>query len=121
MSHKVSLKDKIEHGVENFVHDVEDFVQEKWHHRLHRKAHHHVHRLRQKPDRHKEVIAFSFAFVITAVIFSMWYFFSLPKIFADYNSTRAENDRLDRSVNPLNDFNQMYDAAAQNGNDLWEK
>lgn len=114
MSKKVSLKDRIEHDAEDLFHTVEDFVVEKWHHRLHRKAKHHVHRLRQRPDRHKEIMAFSFAFTITAVIFVMWYFFSLPSIFADYNRTRAENDRLDRSANPLTDLKTMYNEAAAN-------
>ena len=119
MSHKVSLKDKIEHGVENFVHDTEEFIQERWHHKLHHKAKRHIHKLRQRPDRHKEVVAFSFAFLITGIIFSMWYFFSLPKIFAEYNRSRAENERLDRSANPLTDFKQMYgDAAEREGNIL---
>lgn len=114
MSKKVSLKDRIENEAEELFHTVEDFVQDKWHHRLHRKAHHHVHRLRQKPDRHKEIIAFSFAFVITLVIFVMWYFFSLPHIFADYKRTQAENARLQETANPLTDLKDRYNEAAAN-------
>ncbi|MEN9604665.1 MAG: hypothetical protein RJB39_350 [Candidatus Parcubacteria bacterium] len=111
MSHKVSLKDKIENTAETFVHDVEEFIQEKWHHRLHRKARHHVHRLRQRPDHHKQIIAFSFAFVCTAVVFVLWYFFSLPRIFNEYKVNQAENARLERSANPLDDLKTKFQTG----------
>ncbi len=117
MSHKASLKDNIGHAVEDFARSTENFIAERWHHRLHRRARHHVHKLRQRPNKHKEIMAFSFAFVITAIIFVLWYSFSLPKIFGEYYRTRAENERLDRSANPLTDFQSMYKEAAANNID----
>lgn len=67
---------------------------EKLHHKLHRHAKHHVHRLRGKSDTHKKVFAFSFAFTVTLIVFMLWYFLSLPKILYIYRVNKAENQRL---------------------------
>ncbi len=109
MSQKVSLKEKLESEIQHVAHDVEDFVYEKWHHRLHKKARHHVHKLRARPDHHKKAIAFSVSFVVTIVVFGLWYVFSMPRIFEDYRVTQAQNERLGETINPLDDMKQMYD------------
>lgn len=110
MSQKVSLKDKLESEIHDAVHSVEDFVYEKWHHRLHKKARHHVHKLRAKPDHHKKAIAFSLSFVITATVFVLWYIFSVPRIFQDYRTTQMQNARLGEEINPIDQMKDMYDA-----------
>lgn len=109
MSQKVSLKEKLESEIEDVVHNVEDFVYEKWHHRLHRKTKHHVHKLRARPDHHKKVVAFSVSFVITAVVFGLWYVFSIPRILQDYRVTQMQNERLGQTINPVDDIKQMYE------------
>lgn len=110
MSQKVSLKDKLESEIQDAVHSVEDFVYEKWHHRLHKKARHHVHKLRTKPDHHKKAVAFSLSFVITATVFVLWYIFSVPRIFQDYRTTQMQNARLGEEINPIDEMKDMYDA-----------
>jgi hypothetical protein len=79
---------------------------EKLHHKVHRHAKHHVHRLRGKSDTHKKVFAFSFAFVVTLFVFMLWYFLSLPKILDAYRVTKSENERLKDS--PVDKFKNIF-------------
>ena len=53
---------------------------EKIHHKVHRHLKHHVHRLREKPERHRKAVAFGIAAAVTLIVFMLWYFLSLPKI-----------------------------------------
>jgi hypothetical protein len=78
---------------------------EKLHHKVHRHARRHVHRLRGESDTHKKIFAFSFAFVVTLVVFMLWYFLSLPKILDTYRVTKAENQRLNDS--PIDKFKNI--------------
>ncbi len=110
MSKKVSLREKIEHEAEDLFTDVEDFIQEKWHHKLHRHAQHHVHRLRQKPTHHKQVVAFAISFSVTAFVFVLWYVFSVPRIMQSYQTAQKQNSRLEVSANPIEEIKDMYNA-----------
>ncbi|MBC7981564.1 hypothetical protein H7X65_00640 [Candidatus Parcubacteria bacterium] len=67
------------------------------HHKIHRHARHHVHRLRGKSETHRKVFAFSFAFTVTFIVFVLWYFLSLPKILETYRITKSENERINDS------------------------
>lgn len=79
-----------------------NYRNELLHHKLHRHATHHVHRLRGKSDAHKKAFAFSFAFTVTFIVFMLWYFLSLPKILETYNVSKAENERIpDTSLQEL--------------------
>lgn len=116
MSKRLSLKEQIRHleyeveeEVEKAYHTIEHLIQEKWHQKLHRHARHHVHRLRKKPDHHKRAIAFGVSFGVTAVIFVLWYFLSVPMIMNEYRVSRDENNRLRESANPIDEFNAMYE------------
>lgn len=116
MSHRPSLKEQIRHleyeveeEVKSTYHTIEHLIQEKWHQKLHRHARHHVHRLRKKPDHHKKAVAFGVSFGVTAVVFVLWYFLSVPIIMNEYRVSRDENNRLRESSNPIDDFNAMYE------------
>ncbi|MBC7982093.1 hypothetical protein H7X65_03390 [Candidatus Parcubacteria bacterium] len=74
-----------------------NYRNELLHHKIHRHARHHVHRLRGKSETHKKVFAFSFASTVTFVVFVLWYFLSLPKILETYKTTKSENERLNDS------------------------
>ena len=112
--HKSSLKESL---VKTY-HDVEEGVEaelyERWHIRLHRKAKHHVHRLRKKSDNHKDLVAFGVAFSFTLVVFIGWYFISFPKIIDSYYTNKKENSALDVSANPFDGFKEnLYEANIQ--------
>jgi hypothetical protein len=116
MSKRATLKEQIrqlehelEHEVEEVYHTVDDFIQEKWHHKLHRKAKHHVHRLRQKPEHHKKAVAFGVSFGVTAIVFLFWYFITVPQVMHDYRVDRDQSARLRESTNPVDDFKSMYE------------
>jgi hypothetical protein len=85
---------------------------EKIHHKIHRHAVHHVHRLRGKSDSHKKAVSFTIAFSVTFIVFVLWYFLSLPKIFEDYQVKLSENKRLDK--NPLNKINNIFNNDGNN-------
>jgi hypothetical protein len=117
MSKKQSLRDKLEsaehalvQGAEGVLYATEDWIDEKWHHKLHRKVRHHVHRLRQKPEHHKKAIAFSIAFGVTLVVFVLWYLFTIPRIMGEYRVIRDQNIRLDNNTNPITELQERYDA-----------
>ena len=76
------------------------------HHKLHRHAKHHVHRLRGKSETHRKVFAFAFAFIVTFMVFMLWYFLSLPKILDTYRINKSENERLNES--PLDDLKGVF-------------
>ena len=79
-----------------------NYRRELLHHKLHRHAKHHVHRLRGKSETHRKVFAFSFAFTVTFIVFVLWYFISLPKILETYKISRSENARTpDTSLEKL--------------------
>ena len=78
---------------------------EKLHHKFHRHAKRHVHRLRGKSDSHKKMFSFIFAFTVTLVVFVLWYFLSLPKIFDTYRINKIENERLNN--NPIDKFKDI--------------
>ncbi|MES2985693.1 MAG: hypothetical protein V4686_01030 [Patescibacteria group bacterium] len=102
--HKSSLKDSLVKTYHDVEEKFEDVLYEKWHIRLHRKAKHHVHRLRKKPDHHKDVIAFSVAFLVTSAVFVGWYFISFPRIIDSYSINKKENNALNVSSNPFADI-----------------
>ncbi len=79
---------------------------ERLHHKVHRHARQHVHRLRGKSDTHKKVFAFSFAFTVTFIVFVLWYFLSLPKILDTYRINKSETERLDE--NPVDKFKDIF-------------
>lgn len=111
-SNKTPLKDALE--TTPATEAIQHVPTEGRHHEIHRRVHarvkHHVHRLRQKPDHHKKAIAFGIAFTFTAIIFTFWYFFTLPNILADYRVTKEQNKRLNRSPNVIEGFNKLYGA-----------
>lgn len=98
---KSSLKDSLVKTMHDAEEKFEDVLYEKWHIRLHRKAKHHVHRLRKKPDHHKDVMAFTVAFLFTLLVFTGWYFISFPRIMNSYYVNQRENTALDISGNPF--------------------
>lgn len=85
---------------------------EKLHHKVHRHAKHHVHRLRGKSDSHRKIFAFTFAFTVTLIVFVLWYLLSLPKILYIYNVNRAENQRL--NDNPIDKFKDILTGNVDN-------
>ncbi len=70
-----------------------NYRRELLHHKIHRHARRHVHRLRGKSETHRKVFAFSFAFTVTFIVFVLWYFISLPKILETYKISKSENVR----------------------------
>lgn len=98
---KSSLKDSLVKAVHDVEEKFEDVLYEKWHIRVGKRAKHHVHRLRKKPDHHKDVIAFFVAFIFTTIVFTGWYFISFPRIIDSYKLNRKENSALDVSSNPF--------------------
>jgi hypothetical protein len=85
---------------------------EKIHHKIHRHAVHHVHRLRSKSESHRKIVSFSIAFVVTLIVFVLWYFLSLPKMLGDYQVKLSENKRLDK--NPLNKISNIFNNDENN-------
>lgn len=81
---------------------------ERLHHKLHRHAKHHVHRLRGESDAYKKVFSFMFAFTVTLFVFMLWYFLSLPKILDTYKITKSENQRL--NDNPVDKFKDILNT-----------
>lgn len=94
---KSSLKQSLAKTIHDVEEKFEEVLYEKWHIRLHRKAKHHVHRLRKKPDHHKDLIAFCVAFSFTALVFTGWYFISFPRIIDSYKLNKRENSALEMS------------------------
>ena len=92
-----------------------NYRNELLHHKIHRHAKHHVHRLRGKSDTHRKAFAFSFAFTVTFIVFVLWYFISLPKILETYNITKSENERLNQS--PLDDLKNAFAEPTVNKNE----
>ena len=74
-----------------------NYRRELLHHKVHRHARRHVHRLRGKSETHRKVFAFSFAFTVTFIVFVLWYFLSLPKILETYKVNKSENERINDS------------------------
>ncbi len=87
-----------------------------FHHKLKAHVHRHVHKLRQRPDHHKRAIAFSVAFTCTAIVFGIWYFFSLPRIISSYKINVEQSKRLNRSPNVIQGFNDIYNAKLNKAN-----
>lgn len=87
-----------------------------FHHKVKTHVHRHVHKLRQRPDHHKRAIAFSVAFVLTAMVFGIWYFFSLPRIISSYKINVEQSKRLNRSPNVIQGFNNIYNAKLNKAN-----
>lgn len=98
---KSSLKETLSRTIHDVEDSISDVLYEKWHIRLHKKAKHHVHRLRKRPDHHKDIIAFGVAFTVTSVVFVGWYLFSFPRIIDSYKINKKENTALDISRNPF--------------------
>lgn len=103
---KSSLKESLAKTIHDAEDAFEDVLYEKWHIRLHRRAKHHVHRLRKKPDHHKDLIAFTVAFCVTALVFTGWYFLSFPRIIDSFKLNTRENSALNQSSNPFSDIGQ---------------
>jgi len=110
MSNKSSLKDSLTGTFQTVEDRVEKVLYEKWHIRLHRKARHHIHKLRKRPDHHKDIISFCVAFCVTLVVFIGWYFISFPRIIQSYEVTKKENSALDISTNPLQNIKNSFDT-----------
>lgn len=85
---------------------------EKLHHKIHRHAVHHVHRLRGKTDSHKKAVSFAIAFSVTFIVFVLWYSLSLPRILENYQIKVSENKRLDK--NPLNKIGNIFNNEGNN-------
>lgn len=78
------------------------YRRELLHHKIHRHAKHHVHRLRGKSEIHRKIFAFTFASTVTFIVFVLWYMISLPKILETYKISRSENARTpDSSLEKL--------------------
>lgn len=78
------------------------YRKEALHHKIHRHAKAHIHNMRQKSDTHKKIYSFTVAFILTFIVFMLWYFLSLPKILQTYHTNRAEVKRLNE--NPIEKF-----------------
>lgn len=113
---KSSLKDSLVKTIHDAEDRFEEVLYEKWHIRLHRKAKHHVHRLRKKPDHHKDVIAFLVAFVFTTVVFTGWYFISLPRIINSFTTNKRENSALNVSTNPFEGVGERLNVKTEEAN-----
>lgn len=113
MHNKVSLRDKLTGTLVTAEEKIEDAVYDAWHIRLHKKARHHVHKLRKRPDHHKDIIAFSVAFISTCIVFCLWYVISFPKIVESYHVSKKENNALGESSNPLKDITDRLSKDAQ--------
>jgi hypothetical protein len=98
---KSSLRDTLTSTVRTVEHTVEDVLYDKWHIRLHKRAKHHIHKLRKRPDHHKDIISFLVAFVCTSIVFIGWYFISFPKILATYEVAKKESTAVGEITNPL--------------------
>ncbi len=79
---------------------------EKLHHKIHRHAREHVHKMRQKSDTHKKVYAFFVSFIVTLIVFMLWYLLSLPKILETYKINKMEVQRL--NDNPISKFKDIF-------------
>ncbi len=91
------------------------YRKEALHHRIHKHARAHIHNMRQKSDTHKKVYSFLVAFILTFMVFMLWYFLSLPKILETYRTNKAEVERL--NDNPLNKFKEIFRGkVTQNSN-----
>ncbi|MES2623624.1 MAG: hypothetical protein V4576_04445 [Patescibacteria group bacterium] len=111
---KSSLKDSL---VKTY-HDVEEVLEQElydaWHIRWHKHLKRRVHTLSQRPDHHKDAIAFSLAFLFTLLVFIGWYFISFPRIIDSYKINRKENSALNGSRNPIDTIkNQVYNNNIQ--------
>lgn len=114
MSNKSSLKDTLAgtyHAVEEKVDDV---LYDAWHIRLHKHARRHLHKLRKRPNHHKDIISFFAAFLVTLVVFIGWYFISFPKIIESYKMIRKENSALDISSNPIENIKNTLNTQSPN-------
>jgi hypothetical protein len=109
MQKEHSLKESLTTGIHKVEHVVDDFVYDTWHVRLHKKAKKHVHALRKRPEHHKQIIAFSAAFVFTCFVFIAWYYISFPKIISSYKVQKKDNI----SSNPLVDIQKRLENNTQ--------
>jgi len=82
------------------------YRKEALHYKMHRHAKAHIHNMRQKSDNHKKIYAFSVAFIVTFIVFMLWYFLSLPKILETYRINKSEAERLNDQ--PLNKFKDIF-------------
>ncbi len=82
------------------------YRKEALHHKIHRHARSHIHNMRQKSDTHKKIYSFVVAFILTFIVFMLWYFLSLPKIMNNYYTNKAEMKRLNEK--PLNKFKNIF-------------
>ena len=82
------------------------YRKEALHHKIHKHAKAHIHSMRQKSDNHKKIYAFSVAFILTLIVFMLWYFLSLPKILEDYRVNKSETERL--NDNPVNKLKEVF-------------
>ena len=108
---KSSLKETLVKTVHDAEEKFEEIVYDAWHIRLHRHATHHVHKLRKRPDHHKDVIAFSVAFIVTSIVFTGWYLFSFPRIIDSYKLNRKENSALGVSSNPFTGVSERLQSV----------
>ena len=91
---------------------IEETLYDKWHVRLHKHVRHHIHKMRKRPDHHKDIISFTVAFIVTAIVFTGWYFISLPKTLALYELNKKENNALNKG-NPLQEIrSRTYDGLS---------
>ena len=85
-----------------------NYRKEFLHHKIHKHVKNHVNSVRQKSDNHKKIYAFSVAFIVTSIVFMLWYFLSLPNILNSYQVNKLENERLD--INPIEDVKDIFNA-----------
>lgn len=104
MHNKGSLKDTLTGTFVAAEEKIEQVLYEKWHIRLHKKAKHHIYNLRKRPDHHKDIIAFFFAFVGTCIVFIGWYAISFPEILESYEIAKKENTVVGDSSEYLQDL-----------------
>jgi predicted PurR-regulated permease PerM len=112
--HKSSLKDSLIKTYHDVEEDVEQELYDRWHIRLHKRIKHRVHKLRKRPDHHKDAIAFSIAFLVTVLVFMGWYFVSFPNILNSYKTNKKESTVINEISNPIQDFKeQLYNPNIQ--------
>ncbi len=110
--HKSSLKETLVHSYQDAEHAVEKVLHDAWHIRLHKKAKHHIHKLRKRPDHHKDIISFFFAFIVTLCVFIGWYYISLPRIIDSYRVIKKQNAALHSSTNPFTEIKERLEGGS---------
>jgi hypothetical protein len=77
-----------------------------------------LHKLHEKPEHHKNSVAFAVSFFVTLVIFGIWAS-ALSTKFSDISSVAKETEKqLEDGITPLATVKDSFDEASQGLKDL---